>query len=69
MMPLQYMRHWDVKSRLQLSSSAALWWAQPIGCEYPRWDSNPQSPPEEGGALSIRPHGHRLKPAQQQQSS
>ena len=23
---------------------------------YSRWDSNPQSPPYEGGALSIRPH-------------
>ena len=25
---------------------------------YSRWDANPQSPPQEGGALSIRPHEH-----------
>ena len=24
--------------------------------KYSRWDSNPQSPPQEGGALFIRPH-------------
>ena len=24
--------------------------------KYSRWDSSPQSPPQEGGALSIRPH-------------
>ena len=31
--------------------------AAAVATQYPRWDLNPQSPPWEGGALSIRPHG------------